>query len=93
MLDKRMLTFPDPTEFYDPERMTVFFTGRDDEKKVRCAISSEALDDHFADGHGKPLKTFALHRELIEHQARRKYLAEKLENDGSVLVKTEDVGL
>lgn len=91
MTDQRTLTFPSPAEFYDNMRSAVFFTGNDGNKIVHCAISREALEDHF-DGDNKNLiKVFVINRERIEHQARRKYLAEELETDGLVLVKTRDI--
>ena len=72
--------------------MVVVFTGRDSNKVVQCAISSEALEDHFH-GDGKNLlKVFQTNHERIEHEARRKYLAENLESDGSVLLRSGDIG-
>ena len=35
--------------------------------------------------------TYAAHRARIQHEARRKYLADRLEADGSVLIKAEDL--
>src|SRR5208283_2776285 len=41
--ERRDLTFPAPDETYDGDRMAVIFQGQDGEKRVRCAISREAL--------------------------------------------------
>ena len=91
MLDERVLVFSDTTARYDFDRDTVVFRGEDADKIVTCAISREALDDHF-DGHNKDkLKVFKANRERIEHEARRKYLEGNVEPDGSVLIRTNDL--
>lgn len=90
MLDERTLVFSDPKSRYDSERMSVVFEGRDGEKKVRCLISEEALEDHFGDN-DDPLGTFRANRERIESEARRKYLAGDVKPDGSVLIVSMDL--
>ncbi len=91
MLDQRVLVFPEREIHYNNDRRIVVFWARDGDKEVRCAISREALGDHFrGDGKDK-LKVFAANRKAIEHEARRKYLAGKLEADGSVLIGTMDL--
>lgn len=74
----------------NPTRMIFLFVGQDGEKNVRCAITMEALEDHFPAGKN-PLKVFQANQDKIEHLARRKYLAGKLEPDSSVLIKTDDI--
>ena len=91
MVDERLLTFPESASRVDSLRGIVLFTGKDGEKIVPCAISQEALEDHFDDGNKELAKMFRAKRERIEHEARRKYLAGRLEPDGSVLIKTEDL--
>ena len=91
MLDERVLVFQDARAHYDPARMVVLFKGRDGDKTITCAISHEALDDHFDGGNKDKLKVFKAGRECIEHEARRKYLAGLMESDGSVLIKTMDL--
>ena len=91
MIDERQLVFPEPKERYDFDRGIVLFNGKDREKAVRCAISREALDDHFGGDDKAPLKIFSAHRERIEHEARCKYLADRLESDGSILLHTSDL--
>jgi fido (protein-threonine AMPylation protein) len=86
----RDLQFPEPRSHYNIDRGAVVFFGTDGTKRVRCAVSREALDDHFgADGRDK-LDAFRRHRRAIEDAARRKYLAGATERDGSVLVRTMD---
>lgn len=91
MLDKRVLSFPDPGAYYDPRRSAVLFDGKDGDATVNCAISLEALKDHFGGDNRDPMKVFAASRERIEHEARRKYLSGRLERDGSVLIRTADI--
>lgn len=92
MIDQRTLVFPEPAAFYDFKRTVVSFTGKDGDKKIPCTVSKEALADHFEGDNKDPLKVFTANQERIEHEARRKYLAGKIEPDGSVLIKTEDIG-
>jgi Fic family protein len=82
------LNFMEGGERYVFDREVVMFWGRDGEKRVRCEISREALDDHFG-GDGKDkVEVFSAHRRAIEDIARRKYLAGQTEPDGSVLIRT-----
>ena len=90
MLDERTLIFPDPRPRRDFDRMSVVFDGRDGDKTVRCAISEEALGDHFGDN-DDPLRTFRANSKSIEDEARRKYLSRGAASDGSVQIKTEDL--
>lgn len=91
MNDQRSLIFPE-RKAYSASR-TVIFLGKDGDKEVVCAISDEALADHFHGDGQNPLKVFQANRENIEHQARRKYLAGNLEIDGSIFLRTEDIGI
>jgi len=91
MLDERVLVFSDASAHYDPTRSVVSFKGRDGDKIISCAISREAVDDHFGGDNKDKLKVFNANRERIEHEARRKYLAGRVESDGSVLIKSMDL--
>jgi transcriptional regulator with XRE-family HTH domain len=91
MTDKRMLVFSDENVALDDFGAIVFW-GRDGETRVRCRISREALDDHFSHGDKlKPDAAFKKYRKEIEALARRKYLSEQREPDGSVLIRTGDI--
>jgi transcriptional regulator with XRE-family HTH domain len=91
MTDKRTLTFPDEKLHVDIDDAVIFW-GREAEKRVRCRISREALDDHFSDnGRLKPDAAFKKYRGEIEGLARRKYLLNQLEPDGTVLVRTDEI--
>ncbi len=58
---------------------------------MRCAISREALDDHFQGDNKDKLEVFRANRRAIEQEVRRKYLAGDTEADGSVLIRTGDL--
>lgn len=85
------LTFPEPEERHDTGRDVVVFWGIDRNHRVRCAISREALDDHFHGDNRKKLDVFRENRAAIEDIARRKYLSGRVEPNGSVLVRTADI--
>jgi hypothetical protein len=90
-LERHDLTFPAPQETFVFERDIVFFYGQDGEAWVRCAISREALDDHFhGDGNDK-LEVFRANRQAIEQEVRRKYVAGDTEVDGSILIRSDDL--
>jgi hypothetical protein len=88
------LQFGAPASHYDFDRDVVVFRGTAGSSRVNCAISREALDDHFGtdglDGKGR-LKQFRKHREMIAELARLKYLEWPIDEPGSVLIMTEDV--
>ena len=88
---KRELEFPAPKETEDFKGDSVMFWGQDGEKRVRCEIIRDVLDDHFG-GDGKDkLTVFRANRRAIEELARRKYLSGRTEADESVLIGSEDV--
>jgi hypothetical protein len=88
------LEFAAPAARYDFDRDVVTFLGFAAGATIRCAISREALDDHFgADGLDKEarLRVFRENRNAIEVLARRKFLESPIEERGTVLIKTNDV--
>ena len=90
-LEQHDLRFPEPEDRYDFDRGVVMFWGDDGETRVRCAISEEALDDHFRGDDKDKLEVFRANRQPIEQEARRKYLNGETEPDGSVLIRTSDL--
>ena len=90
-LEQHDLRFPEREEKYDFDRGTVIFWGQDGETRVRCAISREALDDHFRGDDKDKLEVFSANRQAIEQEARRKYLDGETEPDGSLLIRTADL--
>jgi hypothetical protein len=90
------LTFNSPATGFDSTRGVLTFRGEAQGSKVSCAISLEALEDHFsADGFDvKELsRLFTRNRSRIENLARTKYLSWPVEQPESVLITTKDVAL
>lgn len=90
-LEQHDLIFPEPEPRYVFDRGVVVFWGQDGQKRVRCAISREALDDHYKGDNRDKLEIFNEHRQVIEQDARGKYLAGDTEADGSILIRTGDL--
>ena len=90
-LEQHDLKFPAQEEAYNSSRQAVMFWGQDGNTRIPCAISREALDDHFQGDNKDKLEVFRANRRTIEQEARRKYLAGRTEPDGSVLIRTGDL--
>ena len=90
-LEPHDLTFPAPMESLVFGRDMVLFYGQDGEACVRCAITGEALDDHFGGGGKDRLKVFRANRQPIEQEVQRRYLAGDTELDGSILIRSGDL--
>jgi hypothetical protein len=70
------------------------FEGNGMGNVVHCAISREALDDHFGtDGQDQKgrIESVLKNRSKIELMARTKYLSWPVEEPGAVLIKTTDI--
>jgi hypothetical protein len=90
-LEQHDLTFQAPMESLVLGRDIVLFYGQDGEACVRCAITGEALDDHFHGGGKDRLKVFRANRHPIEQEVRRRYLAGDTELNGSILIRSGDL--
>jgi hypothetical protein len=87
------LTFDNPPVRYDFSRDIATFEGTALGSPVICAISREALDDHFGtDGQDQKgrLESVLRNRSKIEQMARTKYLSWPVDEPGAVLIKTMD---
>ena len=88
------LQFASTAARYDPDRDAVIFLGRAGSETIPCAISREALEDHFdaddlkAEGR---LHRFQRNRSEIEAMARSRYLHDPVEESPGVLIRTSDV--
>jgi hypothetical protein len=87
------LTFPAQAVRYDPTRYVVTFRGEALGSAVTCAISWEALGDHFGAGSGKDasLETFHKNRGKIERLARKMYLTSPVDEPETVFLGTDDI--
>lgn len=88
------LTFNAPAGRYDSDRDVMEFAGEAAGQTIRCAISREALEDHFgaddADNAGR-LKLFREHRTAIEKLAKHKYLNFPIEKPDQLLITSANV--
>ena len=87
------LTFSDPLPRYDSNSEVVSFVGEALGHAVRCAVSREALEDHFgADGCDRKGRFAIFHsnRSKIERMVKAKYLSWPVEEPQVVLLTTED---
>ena len=94
MTERSALEFPEKIENYDSDRDVILFVGKAADGEITCAISGEALDDHFAArgrGQRARLAAFREHRSEIEDAARRKLEASQQERDGSILIRSYDL--
>src|SRR5208337_789869 len=64
--ENKELIFPAPEERHDASRDVIVFWGQDRAQRVRCAISREALDDHFHGDNRNKLEVFRENRPAIE---------------------------
>lgn len=88
------LEFASPQARYDFDRDVVSFSGMSGGNRHRCAVSREALEDHFGDfdEDGKlVLAVFRENRSAIEGLLREKFLRSQIENFEETLLKSEDV--
>lgn len=88
------LAFHNPPVRYDSGRDIVAFDGEALGSKVECAVSREALDEHFGanglDRRGR-LEAFQKNRSAIERLLRAKYLTWPIEEAETVVLKSADV--
>lgn len=81
--------FPN-VEAWDSNRDVVTFAADDNGKRVRCAISWEALQDNFGGTQIPPLDCFRSNRGAIESKAQELINRKRFEADGSILIRSSD---
>jgi len=81
-----------PDESYEHHRRNVvWFSAIDGEKVIECAISMEALTDHFGAYADDPLPAFRKHRQRIWDIAEKLIAERRFESDGTILIHSADV--
>ena len=88
------LTFSAPPVRHDFDRYVLTFWGESGGRRQRCAVSAEALEDHFgATGVDKAslLAAFREHRGTIERLLRAKHLYAPPIDANETLLRTDDV--
>lgn len=77
-------------ETWNGNREIVSFLADVDGKRIQCAISWEALQDNFGGDGMEPIKCFRANRPAIEAKAERLIKRGRFEEDGSVLIRSQD---
>ena len=78
------------------DRMVVEFTMLNQDKVIRCAISTAAMDDLEGKRDVKPdqrVEQFMRLREVIEEQASRKFFEEQVRVDRPVVLRSNDFSI
>ena len=78
-----------PDAHSNDDREIVQFYAVDKSNRIPCAVSKEALDDHFGNG-ANALDTFRANRDTIEVIASKLISRGRFETDGSILITTSD---
>lgn len=79
-------------EWYDHHRRkVVWFSAIVDEKTVDCGVTIDALANRFGAFYDDPLPAFRRHRERIYRAAERLIAARRFEDDGKILIRSEDL--
>jgi hypothetical protein len=84
------VSFPS-LETWEDGRNVVSFPADEDERRIQCAITLEAIQERFgALNKLDALEGFRNHRGRIERVAERLIRRRRLEDDGSVLIRSKD---
>ncbi|MEZ5582007.1 MAG: DUF1488 domain-containing protein [Candidatus Competibacteraceae bacterium] len=79
-----------PSPVNDQRRSVVIFHVDAGKKRINCAISWEALEDHFGADFKDYLLAFTENRKAIEGKAKRLIQRLRFETDGSILMRSSD---
>jgi len=83
------ILFPS-VEALDGNCDVISFPADVNNQRIRCAISWEALQDNFDGNNIPPLEVFCANRDAIEGIAERLINRQRFEQDGSILIITQD---
>lgn len=87
------LRFPFRARLFSFDRKVVTFFGKDGERMVECAISTEALARRFglaAFDRQSVFEAFDRNRSAIEAKAKEKYERRDIDPDGVVMLSSRD---
>ena len=86
----RVISFP-RLECWNPVTKVVTLAAEVNKKRVLCLVSLETLSDKFGVLEEKPMRSVAEHRTAIQEAARKLIENEVYEEDGSVLIRPQDL--
>jgi len=78
-------------ETNDLRRYVVVFPALVNGQPVECAISYQALRQHFGADYEDPLPAFTTHRQHIEQLAAQFIRQQRFEPDGTILMRSYDI--
>ena len=85
-----MISFP-RLECWNPMTKVVTLAAEVNKKRVLCLISLEILRDKFGALEQDPMRSVAQHRKAIQEAATKLIENEVYEEDGSVLIRAQDL--
>ncbi len=80
-----------PQETNDIRHYMVAFPALVNGTRVDCAISYQALRNHFGADYEDPLPAFTTHRQRIEQLAAQFIRQQRFEPDGTILIRSYDI--
>ena len=83
------ISFPAQAVWGD-DRDVVYFPAEVDGKRIRCAITLEALQDNFDGDSTEPVACFRANRARIEAKAAKLIAQARFEPDGQILIRSQD---
>lgn len=96
LLERSEIEFLEKTVLYDAERDVVLFLAETRNGEITCAVSGEALEDHYgATGRNRRGRVAAFHayKREIQDKASEKLRSRRHEADGSILIRSRDIGI
>src|SRR5262245_29504674 len=75
----------------DKTRYVIAFSALMGSKRVECAISYQALRNHFDADYDNPMPAFITHRQRIEQLAAAFIRQDRFESDGTILIRSHDI--
>ena len=78
-------------ETNDSRSYVVAFPALVNGKGITCAISYQALRQHFGADYADPLPAFIMHRQPIEQLAAQFIKQKRFEPDGTILIRSYDI--
>ena len=85
------IEFTPDESFEQHRRSVVWFSAVDDPKVINCAISIDALSQHFGAYADDPLPAFRTHRQEIWERAAELIAQRRFEDDGTIVIRSADI--
>jgi len=85
------IEFTPDESFEQHRRSVVWFSAVDDPKVINCAISIDALIEHFGAYADDPLPAFRTHRQEIWERAAELIAQRRFEDDGTIVIRSADI--